>query len=222
MLSRVRGRVKSVASVLSRGRKRASAIHLVMFPILRSYWIVRHETTKPVMVCVDLCRTVAKYWFISIYSTDPVDLTLQMMKQYPSGLPDSGWMKPAVVFVDNNDRYVRQWLTDCEKYSVHSVNSETSAPSSVSSHIYCEVEDADLKSETEIQRWSTWRTRVNEQLINNVLVVEQPEVESDAKENVPSSASCYQEASKSMRRSSTDLSLPDFTVYGIPRARLGK
>lgn len=145
-----------------------------------------------------------------------------MMKQYPSGLPDSGWMKPAVVFVDNNDRYVRQWLTDCEKYSVHSVNSETGAPSSVSSHIYCEVEDADLKSETEIQRWSTWRTRVNEQLINNVLVVEQPEVESDAKENVPSSASCYQEASKSMRRSSTDLSLPDFTVYGIPRARLGK
>lgn len=146
----------------------------------------------------------------------------QMMKQYPPGLPDSGWMKPAVVFVDNNDRYVRQWLTDCEKYSVHSVNSETGAPTSVSSHIYCEVEDADLKSETEIQRWSTWRTRVNEQLINNVLVVEQPEVESDAKENVPSSASCYQEASKSMRRSSTDLSLPDFTVYGIPRARLGK
>lgn len=149
-------------------------------------------------------------------------LTLQMMKQYPPGLPDSGWMKPAVVFVDNNDRYVRQWLTDCEKYSVHSINGETGAPTSVSSHIYCEVEDADLKSETEIQRWSTWRTRVNEQLINNVLVVEQPEVESDAKENVPSSVSCYQEASKSMRRSSTDLSLPDFTVYGIPRARLGK
>lgn len=160
--------------------------------------------------------------FQYITLTLAVVLTLQMMKQYPPGLPDSGWMRPAVVFVDNNDRYVRQWLTDCEKYSVHSINGETGAPTSVSSHIYCEVEDADLKSETEIQRWSTWRTRVNEQLINNVLVVEQPEVESDAKENVPSSVSCYQEASKSMRRSSTDLSLPDFTVYGIPRARLGK
>lgn len=145
-----------------------------------------------------------------------------MMKHPPPGLPDSGWMKPTVVFVDNNDRYVRQWLMDCEKYSVHSMHSGEYAPTSLSSHIYCEVEDVDSKSETEIQRWSTWRTRVNEQLINNVLVVEQLDVESDAKDNVPSSASCYQEASKSMRRSSTDLSLPDFTVYGIPRARLGK
>lgn len=146
------------------------------------------------------------------------------MKPYTGDLPDSGWEKPAVVFLDNNDRYVRQWLTDCEKYSVQSVNNGDYAPASLASNIYCEVEDVEIKTETEPRKWLTWRTKVNEQLINHVLVVEEfyTEVESDVKGSVPSSDTCYQEASQSMRRSSTDLSLPDFTVYGIPRARLGK
>lgn len=124
------------------------------------------------MVCVDLCRIVVKYWFILIYSIDFVDLILQMMKQYLFGFLDFGWMKFVVVFVDNNDRYVCQWLIDCEKYSVYSVNSEMGVLMFVFSYIYCEVEDVDLKSEIEIQRWLIWWIRVNEQFINNVLVVE--------------------------------------------------
>lgn len=124
------------------------------------------------MVCVDLCRIVVKYWFILIYSIDFVDLILQMMKQYLFGFLDFGWMKFVVVFVDNNDRYVCQWLIDCEKYSVYSVNSERGVLMFVFSYIYCEVEDVDLKSEIEIQRWLIWWIRVNEQFINNVLVVE--------------------------------------------------
>lgn len=124
------------------------------------------------MVCVDLCRIVVKYWFILIYSIDFVDLILQMMKQYLFGFLDFGWMKFVVVFVDNNDRYVCQWLIDCEKYSVYSVNSEMWVLMFVFSYIYCEVEDVDLKSEIEIQRWLIWWIRVNEQFINNVLVVE--------------------------------------------------
>lgn len=124
------------------------------------------------MVCVDLCRIVVKYWFILIYSIDFVDLILQMMKQYLFGFLDFGWMKFVVVFVDNNDRYVCQWLIDCEKYSVYSVNSEIGVLMFVFSYIYCEVEDVDLKSEIEIQRWLIWWIRVNEQFINNVLVVE--------------------------------------------------
>lgn len=124
------------------------------------------------MVCVDLCRVVVKYWFILIYSIDFVDLILQMMKQYLFGFLDFGWMKFVVVFVDNNDRYVCQWLIDCEKYSVYSVNSEMGVFLFVFSYIYCEVEDVDLKSEIEIQRWLIWWIRVNEQFINNVLVVE--------------------------------------------------
>lgn len=124
------------------------------------------------MVCVDLCRVVVKYWFILIYSIDFVDLILQMMKQYLFGLLDFGWMKFVVVFVDNNDRYVCQWLIDCEKYSVYSVNSKMCVFLFVFSYIYCEVEDVDLKSEIEIQRWLIWWIRVNEQFINNVLVVE--------------------------------------------------
>lgn len=124
------------------------------------------------MVCVDLCRIVVKYWFILIYSIDFVDLILQMMKQYLFGFLDFGWMKFVVVFVDNNDRYVCQWLIDCEKYSVYSVNSEMGVFLFVFSYIYCEVEDVDLKSEIEIQRWLIWWIRVNEQFINNVLVVE--------------------------------------------------
>ncbi|XP_061181138.1 uncharacterized protein LOC133200880 [Saccostrea echinata] len=151
------------------------------------------------------------------------------MKYYPSEIPDSGWVKPTIVFMDNNDRYVSQWLLDCEKYSVQSVNKEEKpdyppASQCGSSEIYCEVADIATDDRKEIQRWSTWRIKVNEQLINNVLVVDQlyAEVDSDTKEEVPSSANCFQEASKSMRKSSTDLSLPDFTVYGIPRVRLGK
>lgn len=124
------------------------------------------------MVCVDLCRIVVKYWFILIYSIDFVDLILQMMKQYLFGFLDFGWMKFVVVFVDNNDRYVCQWLIDCEKYSIYSVNSEMGVFLFVFSYIYCEVEDVDLKSEIEIQRWLIWWIRVNEQFINNVLVVE--------------------------------------------------
>lgn len=124
------------------------------------------------MVCVDLCRVVVKYWFILIYSIDFVDLILQMMKQYLFGFLDFGWMKFVVVFVDNNDRYVCQWLIDCEKYSVYSVNSKMCVFLFVFSYIYCEVEDVDLKSEIEIQRWLIWWIRVNEQFINNVLVVE--------------------------------------------------
>lgn len=124
------------------------------------------------MVCVDLCRIVVKYWFILIYSIDFVDLILQMMKQYLFGFLDFGWMKFVVVFVDNNDRYVCQWLIDCEKYSVYSVNSEMWVLMFVFSYIYCEVEDVDFKSEIEIQRWLIWWIRVNEQFINNVLVVE--------------------------------------------------
>lgn len=124
------------------------------------------------MVCVDLCRVVVKYWFILIYSIDFVDLILQMMKQYLFGFLDFGWMKFVVVFVDNNDRYVCQWLIDCEKYSVYSVNSEMGVLMFVFSYIYCEVEDVDFKSEIEIQRWLIWWIRVNEQFINNVLVVE--------------------------------------------------
>lgn len=124
------------------------------------------------MVCVDFCRIVVKYWFILIYSIDFVDLILQMMKQYLFGFLDFGWMKFVVVFVDNNDRYVCQWLIDCEKYSVYSVNSEMGVLMFVFSYIYCEVEDVDLKSEIEIQRWLIWWIRVNEQFINNVLVVE--------------------------------------------------
>lgn len=124
------------------------------------------------MVCVDLCRVVVKYWFILIYSIDFVDLILQMMKQYLFGFLDFGWMKFVVVFVDNNDRYVCQWLIDCEKYSIYSVNSEMGVFLFVFSYIYCEVEDVDLKSEIEIQRWLIWWIRVNEQFINNVLVVE--------------------------------------------------
>lgn len=124
------------------------------------------------MVCVDLCRIVVKYWFILIYSIDFVDLILQMMKQYLFGFLDFGWMKFVVVFVDNNDRYVCQWLIDCEKYSIYSVNSEIGVLMFVFSYIYCEVEDVDLKSEIEIQRWLIWWIRVNEQFINNVLVVE--------------------------------------------------
>lgn len=124
------------------------------------------------MVCVDLCRIVVKYWFILIYSIDFVDLILQMMKQYLFGFLDFGWMKFVVVFVDNNDRYVCQWLIDCEKYSVYSVNSKMCVFLFVFSYIYCEVEDVDLKSEIEIQRWLIWWIRVNEQFINNVLVVE--------------------------------------------------
>lgn len=124
------------------------------------------------MVCVDLCRVVVKYWFILIYSIDFVDLILQMIKQYLFGLLDFGWMKFVVVFVDNNDRYVCQWLIDCEKYSVYSVNSKMCVFLFVFSYIYCEVEDVDLKSEIEIQRWLIWWIRVNEQFINNVLVVE--------------------------------------------------
>lgn len=124
------------------------------------------------MVCVNLCRVVVKYWFILIYSIDFVDLILQMMKQYLFGFLDFGWMKFVVVFVDNNDRYVCQWLIDCEKYSVYSVNSEMGVFLFVFSYIYCEVEDVDLKSEIEIQRWLIWWIRVNEQFINNVLVVE--------------------------------------------------
>lgn len=124
------------------------------------------------MVCVDLCRIVVKYWFILIYSIDFVDLILQMMKQYLFGFLDFGWMKFVVVFVDNNDRYVCQWLIDCEKYSVYSVNSEMGVLMFVFSYIYCEVEDVDFKSEIEIQRWLIWWIRVNEQFINNVLVVE--------------------------------------------------
>lgn len=124
------------------------------------------------MVCVDLCRIVVKYWFILIYSIDFVDLILQMMKQYLFGFLDFGWMKFVVVFVDNNDRYVCQWLIDCEKYSVYSMNSEMGVFLFVFSYIYCEVEDVDLKSEIEIQRWLIWWIRVNEQFINNVLVVE--------------------------------------------------
>lgn len=124
------------------------------------------------MVCVDLCRIVVKYWFILIYSIDFVDLILQMMKQYLFGFLDFGWMKFVVVFVDNNDRYVCQWLIDCEKYSVYSVNSGMGVLMFVFSYIYCEVEDVDFKSEIEIQRWLIWWIRVNEQFINNVLVVE--------------------------------------------------
>lgn len=124
------------------------------------------------MVCVDFCRIVVKYWFILIYSIDFVDLILQMMKQYLFGFLDFGWMKFVVVFVDNNDRYVCQWLIDCEKYSVYSVNSKMCVFLFVFSYIYCEVEDVDLKSEIEIQRWLIWWIRVNEQFINNVLVVE--------------------------------------------------
>lgn len=124
------------------------------------------------MVCVDFCRIVVKYWFILIYSIDFVDLILQMMKQYLFGFLDFGWMKFVVVFVDNNDRYVCQWLIDCEKYSVYSVNSERGVLMFVFSYIYCEVEDVDFKSEIEIQRWLIWWIRVNEQFINNVLVVE--------------------------------------------------
>lgn len=124
------------------------------------------------MVCVDLCRIVVKYWFILIYNIDFVDLILQMMKQYLFGFLDFGWMKFVVVFVDNNDRYVCQWLIDCEKYSIYSVNSEFGVLMFVFSYIYCEVEDVDLKSEIEIQRWLIWWIRVNEQFINNVLVVE--------------------------------------------------
>lgn len=124
------------------------------------------------MVCVDFCRIVVKYWFILIYSIDFVDLILQMMKQYLFGFLDFGWMKFVVVFVDNNDRYVCQWLIDCEKYSVYSVNSEMGVLMFVFSYIYCEVEDVDFKSEIEIQRWLIWWIRVNEQFINNVLVVE--------------------------------------------------
>lgn len=124
------------------------------------------------MVCVDFCRIVVKYWFILIYSIDFVDLILQMMKQYLFGFLDFGWMKFVVVFVDNNDRYVCQWLIDCEKYSIYSVNSEMGVFLFVFSYIYCEVEDVDLKSEIEIQRWLIWWIRVNEQFINNVLVVE--------------------------------------------------
>ncbi|XP_048760403.2 uncharacterized protein LOC125669728 isoform X2 [Ostrea edulis] len=142
---------------------------------------------------------------------------------------DSSWVKPTIVFLDNNHKYVCQWLNDCEKHNVQSVNGEEfpeypPVPLSTASDTFCEEADISTDNETEIQKWSTWRTKVNERLINNVLVLDQlyAEVDSDVRENVPSSVVCYQEASKSMHRSSTDLSLPDFTVYGIPRARLGK